>query len=131
MDMTIELYALLATALLILALAFTASTLYGKQVGNPALMGNREQIEAPTGAAQRAVRAHLNLLENAVPFAIVVLTAQVLHVSTPMTQAAALVFIIVRVAHAAVYIAGITGARTLLWLAGVASTVAIGLALIG
>jgi len=128
--MTLELYALLATALLMLVLAFVASTLYGKQVGNPALMSNRDRIAAPTGAAQRAVRAHLNLLENAVPFAIVVLTTQVLHVSTPMTQTAALVFIIARILHAIVYIAGITAVRTLLWLAGVAATIAIGLALI-
>jgi len=128
--MTIELYALLATALLLLLLAFFSANLYGKQVGNPALMGNREDIAAPAGAARRAIRAHLNLLENAVPFAIVVLVAQSLHVSTPTTRAAALVFILVRVAHAVAYVAGITTIRTLLWMAGVVATIVIGAALI-
>ena len=128
--MTIELYSLLATALLLLVLAFLSANIYGKQVGNPALMSNRENIAAPTGMAQRAIRAHLNLIENAVPFAIVVLVAQSVHVSTPTTQAAALIFIIARVVHAIVYIAGITTIRTLLWLAGVVATIAIGLALL-
>jgi len=128
--MNIELYALLATALLLLALAFISSALYGKQVGNPALMGNREQIAAPTGAARRAIRAHLNLIENALPFAMVVLAAQAQHVSTPLTRAAALVFIAARLLHALSYIAGITKIRTLLWLTGVGATFAIALAML-
>ncbi|HLZ67562.1 MAG TPA: MAPEG family protein [Aliidongia sp.] len=128
--MIIELYILLATALLLLALAFVSATLHGGQVGQPAMEGNRDNIPSPTGAAQRASRAHQNLLENAVPFAIAVLTAQALHISTPLTQIAAIVFLLARLTHAIVYIAGIPVVRTLAWFAGVGATVAIGLAIL-
>lgn len=128
--MSIELYSLIATALLLFILAFISSALYGKQVGNPTLIGNRENIAPPSGAARRAQRAHQNLLENAVPFAIVVLVAQILNVSTPLTRDAAVIFIIARLVHALVYIAGVAGIRTFAWLLGVAATIAIAFAVI-
>jgi uncharacterized MAPEG superfamily protein len=124
--MTIELYTLLATALLLLILAILSGQLYGKQVGNLAIMGNRETIAAPTGAARRATRAHQNLLENAVPFAIVVLTAQALDISTRSTQIAALVFVFARLVHALAYVTGIPVVRTFAWLSGLVATLVIG-----
>jgi uncharacterized MAPEG superfamily protein len=123
--MTLELYALLATAMLLLVLALVSTALYGAQVGNSSLMGNREGIAPATGAAGRAQRAHRNLLENAVPFAVAVLTARALHITTPVTQDAALIFIGARVIHALVYIAGIEKIRTLAWLVGLLATAAI------
>lgn len=123
--MTIELYSLTATGLLLLVLANFSAALYGGQVGNPALMGNRETIPGPEGAARRAQRAHQNLIENAVPFAIAVLVAQALHFSTPITKGAALAFIAARVVHALVYIAGIPVVRTLAWVVGVVATIVI------
>ena len=128
--MTIELYTLLATGLLSLILALLSVQLYGRQVGNPAIMGNRETIAAPTGAARRAIRAHQNLLENAVPFAIVVLTAQALHISTQATRIAALVFIFARLVHALVYVRGIPVVRTFAWLTGLVATIVIGFAIV-
>jgi uncharacterized MAPEG superfamily protein len=123
--MTVELYALLATAMLLLVLALVSTALYGAQVGNSSLMGNREGIAPATGAAGRAQRAHRNLLENALPFAVAVLTARALHITTPVTQDAALIFIGARVIHALVYIAGIEKIRTLAWLVGLLATAAI------
>jgi uncharacterized MAPEG superfamily protein len=128
--MSIDLYSLIATALLLLVLALVSSALYGKQVGNAALMGNREDIAAPTGAARRAQRAHQNLLENAVPFAIVVLVATAVGASSPVIQDAAIAFVIARVIHAIVYISGMTGIRTLAWIAGVVATIVIAVAVI-
>ncbi|OWW00116.1 hypothetical protein ATY81_25310 [Rhizobium sp. R72] len=128
--MSVELFSVVTTALLLLVLAVTSGALYGKQVGNSALMGNREGIAPATGAARRAVRAHQNLVENALPFATVVLAAQALHLSTPLTQGAAIIFVVARVVHALVYIAGIPGIRTLAWLAGVAATAVIASALV-
>lgn len=128
--MTIELYSLIATVLLFFVLAFVSTALYGKQVGNPALMRNREDIPAPVGAARRAQRAHQNLLENLVPFAIVILIAQALQLSTPLTQGAALIFLGARLVHADVYITGIPVIRTFVWLAGVAATIAIAFAIL-
>jgi uncharacterized MAPEG superfamily protein len=69
----------------------------------------------------------MNAVESFAPFAAVVLVAASLHVSTPVTGVAALVFFWARLAHAVVHIAGFGAlrARTLIfsvgWLAFVAS----------
>jgi uncharacterized MAPEG superfamily protein len=128
--MPIELYAVVATALLLLVLAFVSTGLYGAQVGNPVLMGNRENAAPPSGAAGRARRAHQNLLENALPFAIVIFAAAMLHVSSGLTQIAATVFFAARVIHAVAYISGLTGIRTLAWFAGVVATGAIAVSIL-
>ncbi|MEO0913635.1 MAG: MAPEG family protein [Pseudomonadota bacterium] len=49
---------------------------------------------------QRANRAHLNLIETALPFAALVLTAHVAGISTMVTVGAAIAFFWLRVAHA-------------------------------
>lgn len=56
--------------------------------------------------AQRAYRAHLNLLEQFLPFAVVVLIAHLAGVSTGVTVAASAAFFWLRVLHAVGYIAG-------------------------
>lgn len=56
----------------------------------------------------RAHRAHLNLLEQALPFGVLVLIAHVLNVSTPVTLWAAAGFFWIRVIHAIGMISGIT-----------------------
>jgi uncharacterized MAPEG superfamily protein len=48
----------------------------------------------------RSHRAHLNLLEQFLPFAVVVLLAHVLHVSTPTTRVCAIAFFWLRILHA-------------------------------
>ena len=55
----------------------------------------------------RAHRAHLNLLEQAVPFAILVVIAHLAGVSTTVTVVAAAAFFWIRVAHAAGMISGV------------------------
>lgn len=122
--MTTELMCLLAVAVLLLALAGLAGTLYGAQAGTAILLGNRADAPTAEGLAGRAARAHLNLLENAVPFAIVVLIGQQLSLSTDLTRMAALVFLIARIVHAAVYLIGVPYVRTLAWSAGVVATLA-------
>ena len=54
----------------------------------------------------RANRAHVNAVENFGPFAAVVLTGQLIGVSTPVTVACAAVYFYVRLAHAVVHISG-------------------------
>ncbi|WP_172438635.1 MAPEG family protein [Sphingobium yanoikuyae] len=126
--MSPDLYSLVATGLLLIFLAFVSTALYGKQVGNPALLGNREGLPEPIGAALRARRAHLNLLENAVPFAIAVFAARMLGSVSGIVATAAVVFVAARIVHAVAYIAGIAGVRTFAWLAGVVATIVIGFA---
>lgn len=65
----------------------------------------------------RANRAHVNAVENFAPFAAVVLIANAVGVSTPLTVGCAAVYFYARLAHAIVHISG-TGllkARTILF----------------
>ncbi|MFW7267983.1 MAPEG family protein [Gluconacetobacter sp. Hr-1-5] len=123
--MTSELWALLWSAILCLALPALYGPLHARQIGQAALIGNREGIPEPTGAAGRGLRAHRNLVENLLPFAIVVLIARAAGISNAMTVLGAWLFLGARVIHAGCYIAGITGIRTLAWLTGVAGIILI------
>lgn len=123
--MTSELWTLLWSAILCLALPVLYGTLYFRQIGQAGVLGNREGVPEPRGAAGRGLRAHRNLLENLLPFAIVVLVARAAGISNSMTVLGAWLFLGARVIHAASYIAGITGIRTLAWLVGAAGIVLI------
>ena len=123
--MTTELWILVATAVLCLALPLVYMPLYARQAGPAAISGNREDAPAATGAAGRGARAHRNLLENLVPFAIAILAARAAGVSDTLTLVGAWLFLAARVVHALAYLAGITGVRTLAYFAGVAGTVLI------
>ena len=87
-------------------------------------VAGRSDGQPATGAAGRAARAHLNLLENAVPFAIVVLIAHLLALSTDLSRGAAVVFVIARLVHATAYLLGIPYIRTLAWSVGMGATCA-------
>jgi uncharacterized MAPEG superfamily protein len=123
--MTTELWILVAAALLCLALPLVYGPLYIHQAGNAIVQGNREGAPEPTGAAGRGLRAHRNLLENLLPFAVAVLVARVAGVSDGLTVAGAWLFLGARVVHAITYVAGITKVRTLAWFAGVVGIVMI------
>ena len=75
----------------------------------------------------RAYRAHLNLLEQAMPFAVLLLIAHILGVSSAATVWAAWVFLALRLAHALGMITGIAGfpARPILFTAAWACCVVI------
>jgi uncharacterized MAPEG superfamily protein len=68
----------------------------------------------------RSLRAHQNLLEQLLPFSIVVLVGALAHVSTTVTQVCPMIFFWLRVAHAAGHITGFARAplRPLLYLSG-------------
>lgn len=81
-------------------------------------LGNRDKpFELPPWAA-RAKRAHVNLLENLLPFAALVLVAHVSGKANEMTALGATIFFWSRLLYAAVYTAGITVVRTLVFFAG-------------
>jgi uncharacterized MAPEG superfamily protein len=123
--MTTELWILVATAVLCLALPLVYMPLYARQAGSGAIAGNREDAPVATGAAGRGARAHRNLLENLPPFAIAILAARAIGVSDTLTLAGAWLFLAARGVHALAYLAGITGVRTLAYVAGVVGTVLI------
>ena len=96
-----------------------------RQVGLPALAGNREALAPCTGWPGRAARAHHNMLESLVLFAALVLVAVVAGKTNANTLLGAQIFFWARLVYAAVYIAGVPWLRTAVWFASI-----VGLALI-
>ena|SRR5215468_6874939 len=114
--MTTDLWMLVWTAALCLALPFVYlpsrfTTPGGLEWG----FGNRERPFAFPAWAGRAERAHANLVENLAPFAILVLVAHAAGKANAATAVGATLFFWGRVAHVAVYTAGIIYLRTLVF----------------
>jgi len=95
------------------------------QVGLMKLVGNREGMPEITGWAGRAERAHLNMLQNLVLFAALVLAAIAVGKTNDMTLLGAQIFLWSRVAYAIIYVAGLAWLRTLSWVASVVGLVVI------
>jgi len=85
------------------------------QVGLPLLIGNRDNMPVLTGFAGRSRRAHGNMLESLVLFAVLVLLAQVTGKANAMTALGSQLFFWGRIAYALIYWAGIPWARTAAW----------------
>jgi uncharacterized MAPEG superfamily protein len=117
--MTPELLYLVWSAALTLVLAVIAVSGATLEVGLPRLAGNRENMPEMSGWAGRAARAHRNILESLILFAILVFTARLVNVSNAMTLLGAQLFFWGRVAHAIIYIIGIPWLRTAAWLVSV------------
>ena len=86
-----------------------------QQVGLTVLAGNRESMPALTGWALRAQRAHINMLESLLVFAILVFVANATGRLNETTALGAQLFFWGRLAYALVYLAGIPWLRTLVW----------------
>lgn len=100
------------------------------QCGLPKLMGNRDDLPPLTGLAGRAKRAHANMLESLVLFAILVLSAKAMGISNDMTLLGAQLFFFARLAYAAIYVVGLPWIRTGVWAVSVVGLVLIFLQLI-
>ena len=84
-----------------------------------AAMGNPSPGAKPQSAwAQRMMAAHVNAVENLVLFAPLVLIAQALNIRTATTALACALYFWCRLAHAAVFTAGIPMLRTLAFAGG-------------
>lgn len=118
--MTTDLQMLVWSAALALVQMLIAVLAAQRQVGLPMLAGNREGMPPLTGLASRAQRAHLNMLETLVVFAIVVLVANLTRRADATTALGAMLFFGGRVGYALVYLAGIPWLRTLVWAVSVA-----------
>jgi uncharacterized MAPEG superfamily protein len=130
MRMTPELMYLLWSVALTVVLVVVATLGATQQVGLPKLAGNRDNMPELQGWAGRAERAHRNMLESLVLFAILVLAARALNISNNLTVLGAQLFFWGRVAHAGLYIAGITWVRTAAWAVSVVGLLLIFLQLI-
>ena len=114
--MSTELIMLVCTALL--SVSLPVIYLIGRlQVAGGLEWGlsNRERPFEVAPWVSRAERAHRNLTENLAPFAILVLVAVIAGKPNAWTAAGATIFFLARVAHAAVYVAGLTPLRTIMF----------------
>ena len=110
-----ELTLLVWAAVLTLVQAVVAVQGALMQVGLPMLAGNRNGLPEITGWGGRAARAHRNMLENLVLFAILVLVAVVAGKTNATTLLGAQIFLCARIVYALVYIGGIPWLRTAVW----------------
>ena len=95
------------------------------QVGLPKLAGNRENLPALTGWARRAQRAHVNMLESLVLFAVLVVACVLAQKTNSTTLLGAQLFVWARLVYAVVYLAGVPWLRTAVWFVSVIGLVLI------
>ncbi|MCH4893653.1 MAPEG family protein [Sphingomonas sp. SFZ2018-12] len=127
--MAIELKMLALAGLLTLGLSLLTIVAYFFRFGGAALRDNREGDGPLPGLVGRTVRTHHNLIEALVPFAAVVVAAQLAGISNPVTVEASAIFLAARIAHAALYLAGVRVLRSAAFYVGVGSTIAIAIQL--
>jgi uncharacterized MAPEG superfamily protein len=123
--MPIELQLLVWSALLAIIQMFVAVAGAQSQVSLPVLAGNRDRMPPLTGWALRAQRAHLNMLESLVVFAVFVLVANATGRLNEATALGANLFFWGRLAYALVYLLGLPWLRTLIWGVSVAGLLVI------
>ena len=125
-----ELLLLVWAVLLTLVQAVIAAQGALMQVGLPMLAGTREGVPEIKGWGGRAARAHRNMLENLVLFAVLVLVCAVTNKTNATTLLGAQLFFWARLAYAAIYLAGIPYLRTAAWLVSLVGLVLIFLQLL-
>ena len=116
--MSMDLKMLIAGAVLtvLLTLPYSIGFLFTR--GLYVVAGNREDFPPGTGWIGRSHRAHLNMVENMVPFTALVLAAAAAGQADGWTALGAQVFFYSRVVHAVVYTLGVPWLRTLAFIGG-------------
>jgi len=114
--MTTDLWMLVSTALLCIGIPFIYGAGRFLQPGGLAWSAGNRETEFPVPDwTKRAVKAHLNLIENLAPFAIFVLVAYVSGKTNTVSALGSTIFFWGRVIHLFAYIAGISYLRTIAW----------------
>ena len=120
-----DLQMLLWSIALCLVQMLVAVILYQPQVGLPALAGNREGLPPPTGMADRAARAHRNMLESLVLFAALVLMAAITGRANDFTAIGSMLFFWARLVYAVIFVIGLPWIRTGVWLVSIVGLIII------
>ncbi len=121
--MTIDLWLLTWSVVLCFAQVSIAASGGTLKMGLPAAAGNREDVAELTGWEARSGRAHRNMLENLLLFAVLILVAHVTGKANEMTALGAHVFFWARLVYAGLYLAGVPWLRTLIWVVSVVGMV--------
>lgn len=122
--MTVELSAIAYSSILLLLLILISAGANVSAMGQSWGFGNRETQPSSDGFKGRTKRAYMNLLEQLVIFSILVITAHLAGIHSSLTVLAAQIFLLGRVVHAIVYLAGLTfvAVRTLAWAVALAGS---------
>jgi uncharacterized MAPEG superfamily protein len=128
--MSLELTLLLWSVALAFVQMLVAACGATLQFGLPHLAGHRERLPAATGWAGRAQRAHHNMLESLVLFAVLVLVTEVTNKNSAMTGLGAQLFFWARLIYAVTYVIGVPWLRTGAWVISVAGLIVIFLQLV-
>jgi uncharacterized MAPEG superfamily protein len=121
MELTMLMWASILYVVQILIAALAADIQNGLAWG----LGNREEIPAVEGWGGRAKRAHVNMSESLLPFACLVLIAYTLGRTGELSTLGAEIFLVSRLAHAVLYVAGVKVLRSLAYFGGLAGIVLI------
>ena len=116
MELTMLMWASILYVVQILIAALAADIQNGIAWG----LGNREDIPAVEGWGGRAKRAYVNMSENLLPFACLVLIAYSLGRTGEMSTLGAEIFLVSRLAYTVLYIAGVKVLRSLAYFGGLA-----------
>jgi uncharacterized MAPEG superfamily protein len=119
--MTLDLAMLTASAVLCALLFIPYGIAQTRVWGMKVCWGNRHATPPLPAWAERGIRAHRNMLENFPHFAALVVVAHLGGAANVLSAFGAVLFFLARLAHAALYIAGISGLRTLAFFTGLAS----------
>ncbi|HBX41048.1 MAG TPA: MAPEG family protein [Marinobacter adhaerens] len=111
--MTTELFYLTLTTLLtgVLWIPYILNRIAVRGLGDAVGYPDNPKPQSPW--AQRLMKAHENAVENLVIFAVLVLVANALQISTEATAIASMIFFWMRLAHAVAFTFKIPLARTL------------------
>jgi len=114
--MTTDLWMLVASAMLCVLIPFIPIIGLMQTPGGATWgFGNRDTTHPVPKWVERGRRAHMNMVENLAPFAVLVLVAHVTGKANATTALGAEIFFVGRIAHLLVYVGGIPVVRTLMF----------------
>ena len=113
--MSLELTLLIWSVVLAFIQMLIAASGATLQFGVPELAGNREGLPPATGWAGRAQRAHHNMLESFVLFAVLIVVTEITNRNSAMTGLGAQLFFWARAAYTIFYVVGLPWVRTAAW----------------
>ena len=129
--MSIEIQIVAAIGGLLLLLTLIQGTRNVLFLGLGTAAGNQHDIAPWTGTNDRLNRAIRNLIEAIAIFVPIAVAVQVLGLTNETTALGAQIFLVSRVIHAIVYVAGIPWVRTIAWAGGVLGIVMVATPLLG
>jgi uncharacterized MAPEG superfamily protein len=124
-DLPMELTMLLWASIIYVAQILVAATAADINNGIAWGLGNREHIPVLEGWGGRAQRAYVNMAENLLPFACLVLIAHNTGRLGELSVWGAQIFLVSRLLYAILYMAGVKVLRSLAYFGGLAGMVLI------